>query len=165
MEPELLVPGVEHTEEADLGPEMSGIAGDFQKSFCTGAEQQIIDDLFILQSHRRELRRQSEHDMNVTRGEKFAATCGEPPFASAGLTLRTVAIAATVIRDGGAMSTAGALIDMAAECGGATAGNGEQDFDVRPANPLTVALDESSSCRADQVGHLQERPTHLLLLG
>jgi hypothetical protein len=51
MEPELLVPGVEHTEEANLGPEMSGIAGDFEKSFCTGTEQQIVDDLFILQSH------------------------------------------------------------------------------------------------------------------
>jgi hypothetical protein len=165
MEPELLVPGVEHTEEANLGPEMSGIAGDFEKSFCTGTEQQIIDDLFILQSHGGELRRQSEHDMNVTRGEKFATTCGEPPFPSARLTFRTVAIATTVVGDGGTLSTAGALIDMAAECGGATAGNGQQDFDVRPTNPLTVALDESSSCRADQVGHLQERPTHLLLLG
>jgi hypothetical protein len=30
MKLELLVPGVEHTEEADLGPEMSGIASDFQ---------------------------------------------------------------------------------------------------------------------------------------
>ena len=48
MEPELLVPGMEHTEEADLGAEMSGIAGDFEKSFCTGTEQQIVDDLFIL---------------------------------------------------------------------------------------------------------------------
>ena len=38
-------------------------------------EQQIVDHLFILQSHGGELRRQSEHDMNVTRGEKFATTC------------------------------------------------------------------------------------------
>jgi hypothetical protein len=124
MEPELLVPGVEHTEEANLGPEMSGIAGDFEKSFCTGTEQQIVDDLFILQSHGGELGRQSEHDMNVTRGKKFATTCGEPPFPSARLTLRTVAIATTVVGDGGTLSTAGALINMAAQCGGATAGNG-----------------------------------------
>jgi hypothetical protein len=60
-----------------------------------------------------------------------------------------MAIATTVVGDGGTLSTAGALIDMAAKCGGATAGNGQQDFDVRPANPLTVALDESSSCSAD----------------
>jgi hypothetical protein len=124
MEPELLVPGVEHTEEADLGAEMSGIAGDFEKSFCTAAEQQIIDNLFIVQSHGGELRRQSENDMNVTRGEKFATTCCEPPFPSARLTLWTMAIATTVVGDGGTLSTAGALIDMAAQCGGATAGNG-----------------------------------------
>src|ERR1035438_4748772 len=40
----------------------------------------------------------------------------------------------------------------------------ETRLDMGPADPLAVALDESSSCRADQVGHLQKRPTHLLLL-
>ena len=45
---ELLVPGVQHAEEADLGTEMSGIAGDLDKCFCTGPEQQIIDDLCVL---------------------------------------------------------------------------------------------------------------------
>jgi hypothetical protein len=62
------------------------------------------------------LRRQSEHDMNVTRGEKFATTCCEPPFPSAGLTLWTMAIATTVVGDGGTLSTAGALIDMGEVC-------------------------------------------------
>jgi hypothetical protein len=74
-----------------------------------------------------------------------------------------MAISAAVIGDGGAMSTAGALIDMAAEYGGATAGNGQQHFDVRPADPLAVALDESCSGRAYQVGHFQARPTHFFL--
>ena len=48
MKLELLVPGMQHAEEADLGTEMSGIAGDFEKCFCTGPEQQTIDDLFVL---------------------------------------------------------------------------------------------------------------------
>jgi hypothetical protein len=43
-----------------------------------------------------------------------------------------MAIAATVIRDGGTMSTTGALIDVTAECGGATARDGEQDLDMGP---------------------------------
>jgi hypothetical protein len=38
MKLQLLVPGMQHTEEADLGPETSGIAGDFEKRFCTGTE-------------------------------------------------------------------------------------------------------------------------------
>jgi len=45
---ELLVPGMQHAEETDLGTEMYGIAGDFQKCFCTGPEQQIVDDLDVL---------------------------------------------------------------------------------------------------------------------
>src|SRR5664280_1515097 len=61
---------------------------------------------------------QSENHMHVGRGEKFAATCLKPAFAGAGLTLRAMAVSATVIRDGGAMSTAGALIDMTAALGG-----------------------------------------------
>ncbi len=62
------------------------------------------------------------------------------------------------------MSTAGALIDMAAESCSAAAGNGQQDFDVRPAYPPAIVLDESSSRSADQIGQFQVRPTHLLLL-
>src|SRR5271165_1404240 len=164
MNLQLLVPGMQHTEEADFCPQMSGIAGDFEKRFCTGSEQQIIDDLFVLQSQRRQLGRQSENDMHVGRGEKFAAPCLKPVFAGTGLTLRAMPVSATVIRDGGAMSTAGALIDMTAECGGATARNGQQDLDMGPADPLAVALEESCSGRADQVGHLQKRPAHELCL-
>ena len=45
---EFLIPGVEHTEEADLGAEMFGIASDFEECFGTAAEQQTIDDFFVL---------------------------------------------------------------------------------------------------------------------
>ena len=100
--------------------------------------------------------------MEVARGKKFSSTRGDPAFASSRLTPWAVSIAAAVIGDG-AMSTAGALIDMAAECGGATARNGEQDFDMRPADPPAAAPEESNSRATDQVGELQERPTHLFL--
>jgi len=139
---------------------MSGIAGDFEKRFCTGSEQQIVDDFLVVQSQGRQLGRQSENHMHVGRGEKFAATCLEPAFAGACLTLRAVAVSAAVIGDGGAMSTVGALIDMAAEGGGATARDGEQDLAMGPADPLAVALDESCSGRTYEVGHLKARPTH-----
>jgi hypothetical protein len=36
---EFLTPGMQHAEEADLGTEMAGIAGDFEQCFCTGPEQ------------------------------------------------------------------------------------------------------------------------------
>jgi hypothetical protein len=45
---ELLVPGMQHGEEADFRAEVSQIASDFKKGFRTAAEQQTIDDLFVL---------------------------------------------------------------------------------------------------------------------
>jgi len=161
MKLEFLVPGVQYAEEADLGTEMPWVASYFEESFGAGTKQQTVDDFLVVQSQRSQLRRQSENDMDIGRGQKFAATCLNPAFTSAGLTLRAMAIAATVIRDGRAMSTARALIDVAAECGGAAACNRKQDFEVRPTEPLTVAFDESGACGADQIGHLQERPIHL----
>jgi hypothetical protein len=85
-------------------------------------------------------------------------------FASRGLTLRAVAIAAAVVGDGGTIPTAGALIEMTTECGGATARNGQQHFDVLPAEPLAISFDEGSSRAADEIGHFEGRPIHLLLL-
>jgi len=48
MKFDFLVPGMQQAEEADLGAEMSGSARDFEKCFCTGPEQQTIDDLRVL---------------------------------------------------------------------------------------------------------------------
>ena len=163
MEPELLIPGMQHGEEADFRAELFRIASDFEKCFGTGAKQQIIDDFFVLQSQWSKLRRKCEDHMDVVRREKFSLTCGDPAFPSRGLTLRAVPISAGVVRDGGAMPAAGALIEMTAECGGATARNGQQYFDVFPAEPLAISFDEGSSCAADEIGHLEGRPAHLFV--
>src|SRR5439155_2766356 len=127
---------MQHAEEADLGPEMSGITSHFQEGFCAGTKQQTINEFFVLQGPRSQLVRQSENDMDVGRGEKFATTCLDPAFAGADLALRAMAITAAVIGDGGTMSATGALLDVAAESAGATARDREQDLDMGPADPL-----------------------------
>src|SRR5712692_1678701 len=99
--------------------------------------------------------------MHVTRGEKFPATCCEPTVAGVRLALRAVPVSTGVVGDG-PMPTAGALIEMAAECGGATPRNGQQHFDVLPADPLAASFDEGSSRGADEIGHLEWWPVHLL---
>ncbi len=62
------------------------------------------------------------------------------------------------------MPAAGAFIEMTAECGGTTPRNGQQYFDVLPAEPLAISFEEGSSRGADEIGHLKRRPAHLLLL-
>src|SRR5258708_36146484 len=89
---EFLIPGVKHTEEADLGAEMFGIASDFEEGCGTGLQQQMVQNFLVLQGERRQLMGQGEDNMNVTRRQKFLAKCMEQTIARVGLTLRAVAI-------------------------------------------------------------------------
>jgi len=54
VKPELLAPSMQHGEEADFRAKVSWIASDFEKSFRTGAEQQIVDDFLVLQGQWRQ---------------------------------------------------------------------------------------------------------------
>src|SRR6202011_2252739 len=113
MEPELLIPGMQHGEEADFSAEVFRITSDFEKCFATGAKQQIVDDFLVLQSQWSKLRRKCEDHVDVARREKFSLTCGDPTFSGCGLTLRAVSIAAAIIGDDGTMPAVGAFIEMA----------------------------------------------------
>src|SRR5215469_12998519 len=46
---ELLAPGMQHTEETDLGPKVSRVARDFEKGFRTDTKQKVVEDLLVLQ--------------------------------------------------------------------------------------------------------------------
>ena len=61
------------------------------------------------------------------------------------------------------MPAASALIEMAAQGGGATPRNGPQHFDVLPAKPVAVSFEEGNSRSADEIGHLQRRAVHLFV--
>jgi hypothetical protein len=52
---EVLIPSVEHTEEADFGAEMLGTASDFEEGFGAGLEQQMIQGFLVLLGERRQL--------------------------------------------------------------------------------------------------------------
>ena len=61
------------------------------------------------------------------------------------------------------MPAEGALVEMTAQRGGTTARNGQQNFDMLPTEPVAISFDESSSRGADEIGHFQRWPAHLLL--
>jgi hypothetical protein len=102
--------------------------------------------------------------MEIARGEKLLLARSNPAVPSGGLALWAMAIATAVIGDGGTMSAAHALIEMTAESGGTTTPNGPQYFAVFPMEPMVVSFDERLSGSADDVGHLQRRPAHLVLV-
>jgi hypothetical protein len=61
------------------------------------------------------------------------------------------------------LPAAGALVEMIAECGGTTARNGQQHFDMLPAEPLAISFEKSGSRGADEIGHLKGQPAHLFV--
>src|SRR6266571_3340708 len=103
--------------------------------------------------------------MDVARGEKFLAARLEPTVASVGLTLRAVPVPAAVVGDGRTVRAVGALIEMPAQGGAATARNGPQHLEVLPGDPFTAAFDEGASRGANQIGHLEGWPVHHSLCG
>jgi hypothetical protein len=66
---QLLIPTVEHPEEADFGAQMAGIAGDFEQGLGASPEQEIVDDLLVLQGQRGEPSRKGEDDMDLGVGK------------------------------------------------------------------------------------------------
>src|SRR5271167_2499447 len=121
----------------------------------------MVQEFFVLQGERRQFMGQSEDNMDVARREKLLTTRFEPTVAGVGLTLRAVPIAAAVVGDGRTVATVDALIEMAAQGGGATARNGSQHREVLPCDPPATAFDEGASRGANQIGHLKRRPVHL----
>ena len=61
----ILAPGMQHTQEADLGAEVLGLRGDFQQGGSTGAEQEVVGDLLVLESQPGECMRKGEDHMEV----------------------------------------------------------------------------------------------------
>src|ERR1700739_4474901 len=123
---------------------MPRIASHFEQGFRTCAEQEAVDDLFVLQHQWCQAMGQCEDHVQIAGREKFSSTRSDPAVPSSGLTFRAMAIAAAVIGDGGTMSAAGPLIEMPAECGGTTPANGQQHFDVLPTEPVAISFDEVS---------------------
>ena len=94
MKLQALSPAVEHAEEADLGTEVSRIAGDFEQSLSARAKEQVVDQPFVLQCERGQFPRQSEHGMDVARGQQFPLARLEPSPARVALASRAMAISA-----------------------------------------------------------------------
>src|SRR5260370_6973828 len=139
-------------KEANVCLQVTRISGYLEQGLRTGAEQEVIEDLLVLQRQWGELVRQSKDNVDIRDGQKFVLTSHNPLVASAALTLRAMAIAAAVI-GGGAIATARALVAMPAECTGTAASDRAQYFPVGPVDPAEAVLNEAIALGADDIGH------------
>jgi len=91
---QLLIPGVQNAEEANLSAEALGVRGDFDQGLGAATEQQPVDRFFVLQGQRSQLVGERKHDMSVRRREQFGAPRGQPTVARLVLALGAVPVPA-----------------------------------------------------------------------
>src|SRR5262249_58830303 len=110
MEPEFLIPGVQHAEETNLCTEVSRIASHFEKCFRADTKQEIVEDLFVVQQQRSQVAGECEDHVQVARGEQVSLRGGDPAFPSCDLPLWTVTITEAVCRVRGMFASERSLI-------------------------------------------------------
>ena len=150
-------------EHADLGAEMLWVSGDLAERGGARVKEPGVQAGTIPIGQRQKPMRQCEDDVHIRHVEQVALAGVEPALPRLRLTLRAVAIATRVIRDG--LMPAGVTpIEMPAECGGATARDRPQDGSLLDAEPRML-LDEGVTLRVEDIGHLHRRPAHGVLVG
>ena len=91
---EVLAPGMEHCQEADVGPEVFGIGGDLLQGLGRGPKQDVVDNPLILQGNRGKRCRESEHHVKIFDREQLGFTGLDPLHRGGGPALGAVTIAA-----------------------------------------------------------------------
>jgi hypothetical protein len=89
-----------HTEEANLGSKVAGIASDLQQSCSAGVKQQVVDQTFILQCQRSQFPGQGEDDVHVAGGQQLPFPRLKPALAGVALASGAMPVATRVVRDG-----------------------------------------------------------------
>jgi hypothetical protein len=158
MKLEALVPGMEHAEESDLRPQVTGLASDLQQGCGTRLKEQVVNHALVLKREGSEFTGHGEDEVHVAGGQQFPLACLEPAHTCVRLASGAMPVAARVIGDGCGMAAGRTTIAMATESGGAAAGDRQQHLLVLPGDPAAAALDETLSGAANNVGHLQRRP-------
>ena len=71
MMQQVLAPGVQHRQKADLRSQMPGIGGDLLQRLGHRPEQQAVADPLVLQCQRRKFLGDGEDDVTIRHREQF----------------------------------------------------------------------------------------------
>ncbi len=111
---EAVAPGVEDGEEPEASAEMARVPGDLLQRVGRRAQKKTVHHFRVLQGQRRQELREREDHMRVGHRQHLGLARLEPAGLGTTLALRTVAVAARVVRD--LPVAAGiALVDVAAQ--------------------------------------------------
>src|SRR5277367_5446576 len=99
MKVKVLTPAMKHGKEADFRAQMSGIAGNGEQGFGSGAEQQVVDDFLVVEGDGRDGLREREDQVAVLGGQQLGLALLEPLFPRRALALGAMTVAAGAVAD------------------------------------------------------------------
>jgi hypothetical protein len=111
---QVLPPGMEHGEKADAGAQMLGVACDGEQRFGGGAEQNVVNHLFVEKGDFRDLRGHGKDDVKVFDRQQFGLPAFEPLCALRPLAFGAVAVPAGVVSVSGGVAAV-AFFEVATE--------------------------------------------------
>src|SRR3954447_15882171 len=151
---QVLAPGMEHSDEADLGAEMARIGGDRAQCFGRRPEQDGIDRGLVLESDFGGRRRQGEDDVEIRHRQQFGLSFDYPGGARRSLAFRAMPVAARIIGDANETALRAAL-DMAAERRGAACLDRTHDAPFGAAEMAGVPLTVRLAVAAENIRYLE----------
>ena len=155
---QVLAPGMQDAEEADLGAQVFWIARDGEQRFSAGTKEDVVDDRLVPIGKRGQRCRQGEDDVEVLDGQQLRLALLEPLGALFPLTLGAVAIAAGVVADAQVFTLA-AFLDMAAAVRGPAGLDGPHQLVLMHGERASLPV--SGSLLSKDVSQLQGWPRHL----
>ena len=160
MMEQVLAPGMKDTEKANLRSQVFRIGGNLQESCGAGSKQKCVNQFLVMKRQRRKCVRNRKNQMDVRNGQEFLLAGRQPLFPGIVQTLRAMAVAAAVIRDGYDMTTSSTTVPVSSKRRRPATPDGRKHFEVQYCQPGPMFLDEAFTCRANDVRHLEGWPHH-----
>src|SRR3954453_13213455 len=155
MVQQVLSPGMEHREEADLSAQMPGVGRDRAQGLGRRAEQDAVDDLLVLVSDGGDFLRYREDDVEVLGVEDLGAAILQPFGTGQRLAFRAVPVPAAVVRDA-LMPALIALVDVATQRRRAAALDRGHDAALRGGQVMPLTIDVAVA--AEYIRQFRPRP-------
>jgi len=151
---QILPPGVQHGEKADLCPQTFGIGRDGGQGLGRGSEQNAVNEIFVLASNGGDLFGKREDHMKIMRLEYLRFPFFDPFGTRQRLALGAMPVAAAIVA-GTLVRTAVAPLEMTAEGRRPAHLDRGHDAPLCRSERCTMVLPIGSAIAAEDVRHFQ----------
>src|SRR5512137_1596155 len=156
---QILAPGMEYGDEANLRAQVLGSRGDRAQGLGGGVKQDVVDYGLILICNRGDRLGQRKDHMEIFNGKEVGLAIFQPLRTDQRLAFRTVPVAATVVGNA-LMAATIALLNMAAESGSTATLDRAHDTALPTAEGISVLLAVGSTGLVENIRHLEPGGVH-----